>query len=87
MTTKYPTTMSCTEAFDQLSACYSVGGQFRNYYRYGEFNACSKQLEKFKFCILHGSDQVKVQQWFRDQADFNSKHRGSSDDIWEPKKV
>ncbi|SCW03026.1 LAFE_0G01310g1_1 [Lachancea fermentati] len=86
MTAKYPSTMSCTEAFDQLTACYSVGGQFRNYYRYGEFNPCVKQLAKFKFCIVNGTDPIKVQEWYRDQAEYNRIHRGSSDDIWEERK-
>ncbi|SCU95598.1 LAFA_0G01178g1_1 [Lachancea sp. 'fantastica'] len=86
MTTKYPSTMSCTEAFDQLSACYSVGGQFRNYYRFGDFNACTKQLEKFKFCILHGTDPVEIQRWYQKQAEQNAENCGSSEDIWQERK-
>ncbi|CCE62149.1 hypothetical protein TPHA_0B04800 [Tetrapisispora phaffii CBS 4417] len=80
---KYPTTMSCREAFDQLTSCYSVGGQFRNYYRYGEYNPCSKQLAKFKFCIMNSKDPVKVQEWYKEQIEYNKEYRGSSDDIWE----
>ncbi|CCC66597.1 hypothetical protein NCAS_0A00370 [Naumovozyma castellii] len=80
---EYPCTMSCLDAFDQLTACYSLGGQFRNYYRYGEYNSCTKQLAKLKFCIVNSNDPVKVQQWYKEQAEFNSKFRGSSDDIWE----
>ncbi|SCU95145.1 LAMI_0F01200g1_1 [Lachancea mirantina] len=87
MSTKYPSTMSCAEAFDRLTSCYSVGGQFRNYYRYGEFNPCFKQLDKFKFCIVNGTDAVKVQQWYRDEANFNAKNRGTSDDIWLERQV
>mgnify|MGYP001356835285 CR=1 FL=1 len=78
MSTKYPSTMKCMEAFDQLTVCYSVGGQFRNYYRYGEFNACQKPLAK-----LNGKDPVKVQEWHKDQIEYNKAHRGTSDDVWQ----
>lgn len=83
MSNKYPTTMSCMQAFDQLTGCYSVGGQFRTYYRYGEFNPCQKQLAKLKFCMFHGKDPVAVQQWHKEQIEFNKTHRGSADDIWQ----
>lgn len=82
MATKYPSHMSCTEAFDQLTACYSLGGQFRHYYRYGEYNMCSKQLDKFKFCIINGSDPIKVQEWYHKQLQHNKVYMGISDDIW-----
>lgn len=75
--------MKCMEAFDQLTVCYSVGGQFRSYYRYGEFDACQKPLAKLKFCLTHGRDPVKVQEWYKDQIEFNKTHRGTSDDVWE----
>lgn len=75
--------MKCMEAFDQLTVCYSVGGQFRSYYRYGEFDACQKPLAKLKFCLMHGRDPVKVQEWYKEQVEYNKKHRGTSDDIWE----
>ncbi|CCE91550.1 Emi1p TDEL_0C06610 [Torulaspora delbrueckii] len=83
MSTKYPSTMKCMEAFDQLTVCYSVGGQFRNYYRYGEFNACQKPLAKLKFCLVNGKDPVKVQEWHKDQIEYNKAHRGTSDDVWQ----
>ncbi|EDO19129.1 hypothetical protein Kpol_2000p97 [Vanderwaltozyma polyspora DSM 70294] len=83
MSTEYPDTMSCKEAFDQMTICLSLGGQFRNYYRYGKFNQCEVQLEKFKFCLFNGKDPVKVQEWYRKQMEYNKEHRGSSDDIWE----
>lgn len=79
---KYPTTMSCREAFDQLTTCLSIGGQFRNYYRYGEFSACEKQVNKFKFCILNAKDPVKVQEWYHNQVEENKLRRGSSDIVW-----
>lgn len=79
---KYPTTMSCREAFDQLTICYSIGGQFRNYYRYGQFNPCQRQLAKLNFCLLHGSDPVKVQEWYKAELERNKELKGSSDTIW-----
>lgn len=42
---------SCREAFDGLTQCYSVGGQFRSYYRFGEFSGCSEQLERLWSCM------------------------------------
>ncbi|QLQ78711.1 hypothetical protein HG537_0B00600 [Torulaspora globosa] len=82
MSTKYPSTMKCMEAFDQLTVCYSVGGQFRSYYRYGEFDACQKPLAKLKFCLINGRDPVKVQEWHKQQIEYNKNHRGTSDDVW-----
>ncbi|CCK70698.1 Emi1p KNAG_0F00260 [Huiozyma naganishii CBS 8797] len=79
---KYPTVMSCMEAFDELTSCYSIGGQFRSYYRYGEFNPCQKQLEKLNFCMLHGRNPVKVQEWYRARIEENNKLKGSSDAVW-----
>lgn len=82
MTTTYPITMSCTDAFDQLTGCFSIGGQFRHYYRYGNMNECMKEFEKFKFCVLHSKDPVKVQEWYKDQWQKNQERKGTSDDIW-----
>ncbi|ODQ58933.1 hypothetical protein WICANDRAFT_32355, partial [Wickerhamomyces anomalus NRRL Y-366-8] len=75
------TTMSCTEAFDQLVACYSLGGQIRHYYRYGEMNDCVSQFSKFKFCLTN-SDPVKIQQFYKETLD-KKKDTGSSEDVWE----
>lgn len=82
MSSKYPTQMSCMDAFDQLTACFSLGGQFRHYYRYGSFNECLKDFDKFKFCLMYSKDPVKVQEWYRDQWKQNRESRGTSDDIW-----
>lgn len=65
-----------------MTVCYSVGGQFRSYYRYGEFDACQKPLAKLKFCLMHGRDPVKVQEWHKQQIEYNKSHRGTSDDVW-----
>lgn len=77
--------MSCVEAFDQLTGCYSLGGQVRHYYRYGRMNDCLRQYDKFKFCIFN-SDPKAIQDYYRKVAEAN-KQRGSSEDVWEPRKV
>lgn len=87
MSTKYPTTMSCREAFDQLTSCYSIGGQFRSYYRYGDFTSCDKQVSKFKFCIIHGNDPVKVQEWYKDQVSNNKALENTSGVIWQERET
>ncbi|AET37305.1 Emi1p Ecym_1047 [Eremothecium cymbalariae DBVPG len=79
---KYPTQMSCMEAFDQLTECYSIGGLVRHYYRFGELNSCAKEMEKLKFCLMYGSDPIKVQKWYRDEVETNRRTKGTSDDIW-----
>lgn len=73
--------MSCTEAFDQLTACYSVGGQLRNYYRFGQLNDCVTEFDKFKFCLFN-KDPVKVQQYYKSVLD-QKKSMGSSEDVWQ----
>lgn len=78
---KYPTTMNCREAFDQLTICYSIEGKFRNYYRYGQFNPCQKQLTKLNFCLLHGTDPIKVQEWYKAELERNKVLKGSSDTL------
>ncbi|GMM58072.1 Emi1 protein [Maudiozyma humilis] len=80
---KYPTTMSCMEAFNRLTTCYSLGGQFRSYYRVGHLNPCDRQLEKLKFCVWSGKDPVAVQQWYRAEAERNLRVVGSSEAIWQ----
>ena len=80
---KYPSTMSCIECLDQLIDCLSVGGQIRNYYRYSEFNICETQMNKLKFCLSNGKDPVKIQEYYKSLQEYNKKHRGTSEDIWE----
>lgn len=83
MSSKYPTTMSCMDAFNRLTACYSLGGQFRSYYRSGQLNNCEKQLDKLKFCIFNGKDPIAVQKWYQMEAEKNKQLVGSTDLIWE----
>lgn len=86
---QYSKEMSCTTAFDELFSCYSVGGQFKNYYRYGELNPCALAYEKFTFCISNSfsskSDEEKklaVQKFYKRQF-LIKKAKGSSEDVWE----
>lgn len=74
--------MSCMDAFNRLTTCYSLGGQFRSYYRNGQLNACDKQLEKLKFCVFNSSDPIAVQQWYQQEAERNKRLVGSTDIIW-----
>ncbi|AMD19505.1 HCL646Wp [Eremothecium sinecaudum] len=82
MSSNFPTKMSCTEAFDRLTECYSIGGLVRHYYRFGEYNKCAKHMDKLMFCIWNSTDPVKVQKWYRDEWEVNKLTRGSSEDVW-----
>ncbi len=78
--------MSCTQAFDELVSCFSIGGQIRNYYRYGELGQCLNQKEAFKLCLktkLQSKEQkeAKVQEFYREKL-AKERLRGSSEDIW-----
>ncbi|EGV65967.1 hypothetical protein PSN45_003227 [Yamadazyma tenuis] len=95
----YPSTMSISTAFDELFQCFSIGGQIKNYYRYGELSYCGKQREKLWFALRHGSfvseTQVNEQssmkdietaqkiQQFHKQRLLNEKAHGSSEDVWD----
>lgn len=90
---EYPETMSCATAFDELFACYSLGGQFSNYYRYGEINNCVPNYEKFYFCVsntyfskaLEAEKKLEFQKFYKKQY-LIKKAKGSSEDIWEIRK-
>jgi hypothetical protein len=84
--TSYPTAMSCTQAFNELYSCYSIGGQFRNVYRYGEMNNCLNQRQKFKFCMFtklssKQQQEIKIAGFYKQQL-AQKKMNGSSEDIW-----
>ncbi|KAK6465270.1 hypothetical protein DFJ63DRAFT_332702 [Scheffersomyces coipomensis] len=51
----FPTQMSIMSAADDLVACFSLGGQVKNYYRFGTYDMCQKQREKLWFAITHGT--------------------------------
>lgn len=51
----FPTDLSVLSAFDDILSCFALGGQVRNYYRYGSYTTCSAQREKFWFALWNGS--------------------------------
>lgn len=100
--TGFPTQMSIITAFDELLLCFAIGGQLKNYYRYGTYSNCQEQREKFWFSMRHGSffesdeplDELIPKQLEKRQkiADFYKKRlmatkaRGSSEDVWDLRK-
>ena len=42
---------SCLTLFDKWLACYALGPQFKNAYRFGEIADCAPRKEDFKFCL------------------------------------
>lgn len=93
----FPNTMYVSTAFDELFQCFSIGGQVKNFYRYGELSYCEKQREKLWFALRYGQffdvnrDQTnaangeKIQQFYKQRL-LEDKARGSSEDIWEQRK-
>lgn len=83
----YQTTMSCRNAFDYAFFCQSFGGQWVNYYRFGELRDCSEHWSDFWFCMRTKS--YSEEQRARMIADRNRKKaikwktRPSSEDVWE----
>lgn len=51
----FPTDISVLSAFDDVLLCFALGGQVRNYYRYGTYTTCLEQREKFWFAMWNGS--------------------------------
>ncbi|ESW97515.1 hypothetical protein HPODL_01612 [Ogataea parapolymorpha DL-1] len=84
---KFPKEMSCLTAMDELMECMSLGGQVRNYYRYGDLSMCEKQNEKLNFCFSNSlnAGEIKeknIQEFYKNRLVEQLK-RGSSEDIWE----
>ncbi|KAG0690932.1 hypothetical protein C6P40_000646 [Pichia californica] len=84
---KFPKELSCMTALDELMQCMSLGGQIRNYYRYGDLTLCDKQSEKLNFCFsnsLNTQDvkEINVQEFYKQRLVEQLK-RGSSEDVWE----
>ncbi|WEW61806.1 hypothetical protein PRK78_007302 [Emydomyces testavorans] len=83
----YPTTMSCRSAFDYAFFCQSLGGQWVNYYRYGELRDCSQHWSDFWFCMRSKSyseaDRAKmIADRYRKKA-VKWKTGPSSEDVWD----
>lgn len=95
----FPTQISIITAFDELLLCFALGGQLKNYYRYGTYSTCQDQREKFWFAMRHGSftesdeslDDLNPKQLEKRQkiSDFyrkrlmRTKANGSSEDVWD----
>ncbi|KAF3911994.1 hypothetical protein AA313_de0207431 [Arthrobotrys entomopaga] len=85
--TLYPSTMSCREAFDELYFCYSLGGQFKNLYRYGTYRECADKSADFWFCMrtkMYGPDTKKemIVKYHREKEAARYKRGPSSEDVW-----
>lgn len=86
-TSSFPTEMSCTQAFNDLVACYSIGGQMRHMYRYGTISYCLDKREKFKFCILVKGNTAeekkkKIARFYKERLAAQKLKMGSSEDVW-----
>lgn len=51
----YPSDLTVLTAFDEALQCFSIGGQVRNYYRYGTYSLCEAQREKMWFALKNGA--------------------------------
>lgn len=83
----YPDSMSCRSAFDYAFFCQSFGGQFVNWYRYGELRSCSEHWDNFWMCMktrTHPDEERKraIRSHYRKKA---SKYKTgpSSEDVWD----
>jgi hypothetical protein len=91
----FPTEMSCTEAFNDLVACYSIGGQMRHIYRYGGISYCHDPWKKLKFCLRMKTsvttspedEAKKVALYYMEKLAQQKKEGGSSEDIWKVRTV
>lgn len=90
--TTFPTDMNCSQVFDQLLKCYSIGGQIRNYYRYGEINYCQDKRAKLKFCLsakLKGEEARKeaIRDWYIKQLGEQQAKHQTSEFVWSSREV
>lgn len=51
----FPSQISIITAFDELLLCFALGGQVKNYYRYGSYSTCREQREKVWFALKNGT--------------------------------
>lgn len=85
--TTFPTEMDCSQVFDKLLKCYSLGGQIRNYYRYGEISYCLEKRAKLKFCLgtklMSEEDRrEKIRHWHMEQLASQQQKRQTSEIVW-----
>lgn len=85
--TQFPTEMKCSQAFDELIDCYSIGGQLRHVYRYGNMDMCQDKRAKLKFCLftkLASKDEQRkrISEYYMQRIARQKLENGSSEDIW-----
>lgn len=84
----FPTEMSCSQAFDQLVACYSIGGQVRHVYRHGGISYCDGRWAKLRFCLQmkavwdEEEKAKRVSRFYMQKLAEKKKQVGSSEDVW-----
>lgn len=89
----FPTEMACAQAFDEMVACYSIGGQVRHIYRYGGISYCNDRWSKMKFCLKlkavwdENERAKRVAKYYMEQLAKQKKEKGSSEDIWSVRTV
>lgn len=94
----FPSTLHVSTAFDELFQCFSIGGQVKNLYRYGQLSYCERQREKLWFALWYGkffdmskqqednsTNGKKIQQFYKSRL-LQDQAKGSSEDIWEARK-
>ena len=79
---------SCLTLFDKWLACYAIGVQFKNAYRYGEIANCAPRKEDFKFCLTLRSldpDARRHAYLLRRAEEMAHRRRGfrTSEAVWE----
>jgi hypothetical protein len=84
----YPRTMSCRHAFDQAYYCQSLGGKFKDIYRFGALQSCSEQWGAFWFCMRTKSfspeeRERQIRDHYAGREERRKKEFGSSEDVWE----
>ena len=82
----YPDTMSCRSAFDYAFFCQSFGGQFVNYYRYGELRSCNEHWNNFWTCMkaraYSDEERRKVIRNLNREKTIKYRTGPSSEDVW-----
>lgn len=84
----YPRTMSCRQAFDQAYYCQSLGGKFKDIYRFGALQSCSEQWGAFWFCMRTKSlspqeRERQIREHYAEREGRRRKAFGNSEDVWE----
>lgn len=85
--TAFPTEMRCSQVFDQLLKCYSIGGQIRHYYRHGELSYCMENRDKLLFCLKTklNTEEVrkeKISKWYKEKLAEQMAQRQTSEQVW-----